>query len=74
MIRTTIAPTLIKGGFRGNVIPSEAEALIDIRTLRMRIYRNLKRNYAILSPTRMWRSSRCGAGSGTRFQHRNRDV
>lgn len=33
MIRTTIAPTLLKGGFRSNVIPSEAEALIDIRTL-----------------------------------------
>ena len=33
MIRTTIAPTLFKGGFRGNVIPSEAEALIDIRAL-----------------------------------------
>ncbi len=33
MIRTSIAPTMLKGGFRGNVIPSEAEAFIDIRAL-----------------------------------------
>jgi len=33
MIRTTLAPTMIKAGFRDNVIPSEAEATIDIRAL-----------------------------------------
>lgn len=33
MIRTSIAPTTMKGGFRGNVIPSEAEAYLDIRAL-----------------------------------------
>jgi acetylornithine deacetylase/succinyl-diaminopimelate desuccinylase-like protein len=33
MIRTTLAPTVIKAGFRDNVIPSEAEAWIDIRAL-----------------------------------------
>ena len=33
MIRTTLAPTVLKGGFRRNVIPSEAEAIIDVRTL-----------------------------------------
>lgn len=33
MIRTTLAPTVLKGGFRDNVIPSEAQAIIDIRTL-----------------------------------------
>ena len=33
MIRTSIVPTIIKGGFRGNVIPSEAEANLDIRAL-----------------------------------------
>ncbi len=33
MIRTSIAPTIIKGGFRQNVIPSEAEATLDIRAL-----------------------------------------
>ena len=33
MLRTSIAPTIIKGGFRDNVIPAEAEALLDIRVL-----------------------------------------
>lgn len=33
MIRTTLAPTIIKAGFKDNVIPSEAEATIDIRAL-----------------------------------------
>jgi len=33
MLRTSVVPTVIKGGFRLNVIPSEAEALIDIRAL-----------------------------------------
>jgi acetylornithine deacetylase/succinyl-diaminopimelate desuccinylase-like protein len=33
MLRTSIAPTIIQGGFRGNVIPSEAEATLDIRAL-----------------------------------------
>ncbi len=33
MLRTSLSPTVIKGGFRVNVIPSEAEAIIDIRAL-----------------------------------------
>lgn len=33
MLRTSISPTVIKGGFRVNVIPSEAEAIVDIRAL-----------------------------------------
>ena len=33
MIRTSVVPTIIKGGFRANVIPSEAEATLDIRAL-----------------------------------------
>ena len=33
MIRTSITPTILKAGFRGNVIPSEAEAYLDIRAL-----------------------------------------
>ncbi len=33
MLRTSISPTIIKGGFRGNVIPSDAEAYLDIRAL-----------------------------------------
>jgi len=33
LLRTTIAPTVIRGGFRANVIPSEAEATLDVRAL-----------------------------------------
>ena len=33
MLRTSIAPTIIKGGFRNNVIPGEAEANLDVRAL-----------------------------------------
>ncbi|WP_020602820.1 M20/M25/M40 family metallo-hydrolase [Spirosoma spitsbergense] len=32
-LRTSISPTIIKGGYRSNVIPSEAEATLDIRAL-----------------------------------------
>lgn len=31
MLRTSIAPTMIRGGFRVNVVPAEAEAQLDIR-------------------------------------------
>jgi acetylornithine deacetylase/succinyl-diaminopimelate desuccinylase-like protein len=31
ILRTSITPTMIKGGFRMNVIPSEAEAVLDVR-------------------------------------------
>jgi acetylornithine deacetylase/succinyl-diaminopimelate desuccinylase-like protein len=33
MLRTSITPTIIKGGFRENVIPAEAEAFLDVRAL-----------------------------------------
>jgi acetylornithine deacetylase/succinyl-diaminopimelate desuccinylase-like protein len=33
MIHTTIVPTIVKGGFRENVIPGTAEATLDIRAL-----------------------------------------
>jgi acetylornithine deacetylase/succinyl-diaminopimelate desuccinylase-like protein len=33
MLRTSIAPTIIRGGFRENVIPAEAVATLDIRAL-----------------------------------------
>jgi len=33
MVHTTLAPTMLKAGFAFNVIPSEAEAYIDIRAL-----------------------------------------
>ena len=33
VLRTSVVPTIIKGGFRKNVIPSEASAVLDIRML-----------------------------------------
>ena len=33
MLRTSVSPTLIQGGFRQNVIPAEAEATLDVRAL-----------------------------------------
>jgi acetylornithine deacetylase/succinyl-diaminopimelate desuccinylase-like protein len=33
MLRTTISPNIIKGGFRVNVIPGDALATVDVRTL-----------------------------------------
>ncbi len=33
MLRTSVTPTMVKAGFQANVIPSEAEAIIDIRAL-----------------------------------------
>lgn len=33
MLRTTVAPTILRGGFRNNVIPSEARATLNIRML-----------------------------------------
>jgi len=33
MLRTSISPTIIKGGFRSNVIPAEAEVTLDVRAL-----------------------------------------
>jgi acetylornithine deacetylase/succinyl-diaminopimelate desuccinylase-like protein len=34
MLRTSISPTIIQGGYRLNVIPSEAKASLDVRLLR----------------------------------------
>jgi len=33
ILRTSVTPTILKGGFRSNVIPSEAEAYLDVRAL-----------------------------------------
>ncbi len=33
MLRTSISPTILQGGFRRNVIPGDAEATLDIRAL-----------------------------------------
>ncbi len=47
ILRTSISPTIIRGGFRSNVIPSEAEAMLDIRALpdedMPRFYAQLRR-------------------------------
>ena len=33
MLRTSVVPTIVRGGFRENVIPAEAEATLDVRAL-----------------------------------------
>lgn len=33
MLRTSLSPTIIQGGFRSNVIPAQAEARLDVRAL-----------------------------------------
>jgi acetylornithine deacetylase/succinyl-diaminopimelate desuccinylase-like protein len=33
MLRTSLVPTIIRGGFRSNVIPADAEARFDVRAL-----------------------------------------
>lgn len=33
MLRTSVSPNIIKGGFRSNVIPGDAEATLDVRAL-----------------------------------------
>ena len=33
MVRTSLVPTIINGGFRSNVIPAQAEARLDVRAL-----------------------------------------
>ena len=33
LLRTGVSPTIVSGGFRRNVIPGEAEAMLDIRAL-----------------------------------------
>jgi len=33
MLRTSLVPTIINGGFRSNVIPADAEARLDVRAL-----------------------------------------
>ena len=33
MLRTSVVPTIVHGGFRENVIPAEAEATLDVRAL-----------------------------------------
>jgi acetylornithine deacetylase/succinyl-diaminopimelate desuccinylase-like protein len=33
MLRTSVSPTIVDGGYRVNVIPSEATATLDVRTL-----------------------------------------
>jgi acetylornithine deacetylase/succinyl-diaminopimelate desuccinylase-like protein len=41
MLRTSISPNIIKGGYQVNVIPSEAEATLDVRALPDETLENL---------------------------------
>lgn len=47
MLRTSVVPTMIKAGFRSNVIPSDAEATLDVRALpdedMTKLYAELRR-------------------------------
>lgn len=47
ILRTSVVPTILKAGFRSNVIPSEAEATLDVRALpdedMPRFYDNLRK-------------------------------
>jgi len=47
MLRTSVVPTILQAGFRSNVIPSQAEAYLDIRALPdedvPRLYAELRR-------------------------------
>lgn len=47
LLRTSVVPTMINAGFRSNVIPSQAEATLDIRALpdedMPRLYAELRR-------------------------------
>jgi acetylornithine deacetylase/succinyl-diaminopimelate desuccinylase-like protein len=53
VLRTSIVPTIISAGFRSNVIPSEGEATLDIRTLpdedMARLYEEMRK--AIADPS-----------------------
>jgi acetylornithine deacetylase/succinyl-diaminopimelate desuccinylase-like protein len=31
MLRTSVSPNILQGGYRSNVIPSEAKATLDVR-------------------------------------------
>lgn len=48
MLRTSLVPTIIKGGFRSNVIPAEAEARFDVRALPDEDMSKLKASLAAL--------------------------
>ncbi len=76
MLRTSIVPTILKGGFRTNVIPSEAEATLDVRALpdedMAKLYEEMKKvinDPAVKIEAIHWQSSACGA-----FTTRHRNV
>jgi acetylornithine deacetylase/succinyl-diaminopimelate desuccinylase-like protein len=63
MLRTSVVPTIIKAGFRSNVIPSEAEATLDVRALpdedMEKLYAEMRR--IINDPNVEVKSTRAGA-------------
>ena len=73
ILRTSVVPTVIDAGFRRNVIPSEAKAILDIRMLPdedvegfLRATRRRHRR------SHAWRS--CPRGSIARQRHRPRST
>src|SRR5438270_5575579 len=48
MLRTSLVPTIINGGFRSNVIPADAEARLDVRALPDEAMTTLKTQLAAL--------------------------
>jgi acetylornithine deacetylase/succinyl-diaminopimelate desuccinylase-like protein len=61
MLRTSVVPTIIKAGFRSNVIPSDVEATLDVRAVpdedMPKLYEEMKRiindpNVEIVTSTR----------------------
>ena len=82
MLRTSVSPNIIQGGYRNNVIPSEAKVTLDVRMLPRRIPKRSSRRSRRSSTIR--RSRPCStAGRATdhrqaaqrrRVVHRQRRV
>ena len=69
MIRSTVTPTILKAGFRANVIPSEAEATLDVGT-RSRPCRGTRENLVRVQRS-LFRMA-CGISSNLPPTERNR--
>ena len=76
MLRTSIVPTILKAGVGANVIPSEAEATLDIRALPgediERFYAQMARDHR--RPGGEDRADPAGASAVAGLAHRHRDV
>ena len=76
MLRTSIVPTILKAGVGANVIPSEAEATLDIRALPgediERFYAQMTRDHR--RPGGEGGAHPAGAPAVAGLAHRHRDV